>query len=131
MKPTIYESFKSDYPQLFQDVCKVTVDDSCECLIVHFKNGSIYAYALPERSLYSISQTRDVTGEEYTKAFGFKLERILRIRGLKQNALARMTGLTQGTISNYACGKTIPSIWQLNQIARALDIPTESLLFKF
>lgn len=41
--------------------------------------------------------------------------------------LANMTGLSKSTIYNIENGKTSPTLWQLEQIAKALDVKITEL----
>lgn len=43
-------------------------------------------------------------------------------RGLSQEALAALTGVTVATISRIECGRRDPTIRTLRELARALDV---------
>lgn len=42
-------------------------------------------------------------------------------KGLSVRQLAKLTGLSKSTINNIENGRTSPTLWQLEQLAKALD----------
>lgn len=42
-------------------------------------------------------------------------------KGLSVRQLAKLTGLSKSTINNIENGKTSPTLWQLEQLAKAID----------
>ena len=51
-------------------------------------------------------------------------------RGMSQEKLSQVSGLTRQTIINVEKGKTIPSVLHAMQIARALGVPVEDLYYR-
>lgn len=61
--------------------------------------------------------------------FDFReLRRTRKAKYFRLEDLARKTGLTTGTISNYENGKTEPTIAVLSRLAAALGIPPLNLI---
>ena len=66
--------------------------------------------------------------KRWMKNFACNLSEVMYIRGVSQNELARMTGLSQGTISRYLAGELSPKAYHLINIAGALGVFVEELL---
>jgi transcriptional regulator with XRE-family HTH domain len=58
---------------------------------------------------------------------GNRLQIALAFTGQRQTAIAEATGLTNGTISQIATGRTRPSLDTASAIARFLGVPVETL----
>ena len=60
--------------------------------------------------------------------FADKLAAIRKSKGLSQQALADMTGLSRSTIGMYEIGKNEPNFNQLNKLANALNVTVSELI---
>ena len=60
--------------------------------------------------------------------FSNKLAAIRKSKGLSQQALADMTGLSRSTIGMYEIGKNEPNFNQLNKLANALNVTVSDLI---
>lgn len=60
--------------------------------------------------------------------FGDRLKRILRLKDMRQKALARSMYLSEAAVSQYIHGNRLPNIPMLISIAKALDVTTDQLL---
>lgn len=58
---------------------------------------------------------------------GEKIRQIRLERGIEQSVLAERIGVSQGFISQIERGLEIPSLKRLNDIAKALNVPVETL----
>lgn len=130
MKNTIYENFKLDWPPIYADAQDIVQDGPYE-LVVWTKEGSIYTYSMLDRSVRRVSSTNTPSDEEYAIAFGKKLSGILYSKGITQAELANKLGVSQGTVSNYLTGRTLPRIPQIRRIAILLHIPMDDLMLRF
>lgn len=130
MSSTAYDNFLIDYMHRIDDVAEVREDDPWEVILV-FKDGSIKSYWLVDRTLRTISKDGSLTDQDYAKEFGLKLSHIMYRKGIMQSDLARTLGVDQSMVSRYLSGKTILNLCQIRRIAKALDMPVESLLLKF
>lgn len=54
---------------------------------------------------------------------------LLKEKNMSQGELAKITGVTQSTISRYVCGKRFPDIESVIKMAGALGVTTDYLLF--
>ena len=57
-----------------------------------------------------------------------KYEALLRENGLKTADVARKTGISQSTFSDWKRGKTVPKADKLYQIAKELNVHVEDLM---
>lgn len=60
--------------------------------------------------------------------YGERLRNILKEKNMPQRALAKKTGITEATVSNYINGKQLPKLGIIEKIALALDVKTDYLL---
>ena len=61
-------------------------------------------------------------------SFKKRVKDIMQNKGLKQSDLAKMTGITEATISRYCNGRRTPNIKVLVKIAKILNVSTDYLL---
>ena len=57
-----------------------------------------------------------------------RMKELISKKGISQKQLAKISGLTESTISNYVRGERIPRGVNLIKIAKALDTTTDYLL---
>lgn len=69
-----------------------------------------------------------ITDEQAKSFLAVNLTRILRNRGLSQNALARMTNESPMRISTICRGTNVPDIACVARIAEALDVSIDALV---
>ena len=51
------------------------------------------------------------------------------VKGISQTDLSDRTGIGQTLISRYISGKTTPSVYNVNKIARALNMTVDGLTY--
>ena len=69
---------------------------------------------------------RDVSG---THRIGSILKRLREARGLTSRGLADLAHVTQSAVSHYETGRMVPRPRKLREIARALHVAPEPLLW--
>lgn len=74
---------------------------------------------------YDINKRSD---KQIIQDFQWRLRRTMTVKCIGQSKLAERSGISQGTISNYLSGKSIPDILKLNSLARALNVDVSELL---
>ncbi len=62
------------------------------------------------------------------KDFGERLKYALRIRGIRQKELARLTNLTEATVSRYINNQRTPDIIFIKQLVELLGVSADFLL---
>ena len=65
--------------------------------------------------------------DEYAKAFGEHLKRLLEEREMTQKFLAAKTGMTEPSVSRYVNGERTPRISQAYRIACVLGVDMNTL----
>lgn len=64
----------------------------------------------------------------WMKKFGKRLAELMKSKGVGQVELAKMCGMSQGTISKYVSGELSPKVYHVKSIADSLGIFVEELL---
>jgi transcriptional regulator with XRE-family HTH domain len=67
--------------------------------------------------------------KEYNLKIGSSTRKWRHIKGIKQKHLARLLHLSAAAVSNIENDITVPSLRQVEDIARCLDISIEMLLY--
>ncbi|PHP68166.1 hypothetical protein CSC94_05815 [Zhengella mangrovi] len=60
--------------------------------------------------------------------FGRRVYRAMIAKGWRQSELARQSRLTRDSISQYVRGKSFPTRYSLDCLARALEVPAHELI---
>ena len=90
-------------------------------IIIKTKDGEVYLYDLFDKSIRTLPEDRtNITEKQCRKEFGRRLRRIMWFRGMTQIELSEKTGIQQYAISNYTTGRTTPSFYIVDKIAKAL-----------
>lgn len=64
-----------------------------------------------------------------TTAFGARIRRIRRARGLSQEAVAAQIGTTATSLARWELGHVQPQVWLFALLARALGVSMDSLWY--
>ena len=130
MSITIYENFKRYFPLLEPEVVDYHVNGDLDMMVVKLKDGSSLVYDDYTNAIRNLpSDDRSMTEKEYRREFGMRLRRIMNLKGMTQEQLSMATGIQQSQLSNYINGKTSPSFYNVDKIARALDCRTDDLRY--
>lgn len=62
------------------------------------------------------------------KDLGYRLKKILEVKGMSQSDLARATGITVSGISLYINSSRVPSAIQIQRLCKALGVSSDYLL---
>lgn len=73
--------------------------------------------------------SKRMTKDEFKIEFGYRLRKMLEVKGVSQRELSRRSGIIQSDISTYINGKKIPSFHNVDRIAKALDISVDELRY--
>ena len=71
----------------------------------------------------------ELTEKWFHKDVHIRLYSKIQQSGIRQSELSEMTGISQGTISNYMNGCTSPTIDNLFKIAKALKCRVEDFIY--
>lgn len=124
-----YELLRRHYPFIAKDVVDYHENGKHE-LILTLVDGSKCSYDTVWHTIRNIPIDRDhMTDEEYRVEFGSRLRDTLYLKGLTQQDLSDMTGISRITISHYITGNTTPSLPNADKIARCLGCTIEDFLY--
>lgn len=117
----IYENAKVYFPSFVAKAYAYEYRGDFEVLL-KYEDGSYMLYDDLDHTIRELPM-RDgfVTGSDCKREFGRRLRRMLRIKGFTQDMLSAETGITQSSISMYISGKTMPSFYKIDKIAKALN----------
>lgn len=125
------ENFKFYYSFLYNQAIKISEGGPRE-VIALLSDGTLISYYDRDRTFRSLpSDSKNMTEEEYKRELGIRLRQMMEHRGVTQNDLSEMTGLSQAQISSYVTGKVSPSFYVIDRIAKALDCSSDLLRYNF
>lgn len=125
------ENFKFYYSFLYNQSIKISEGGPRE-VIALLSDGTLISYYDRDRTFRSLpSNSKNMTEEEYKRELGIRLRQMMEHRGVTQNDLSEMTGLSQAQISSYVTGKVSPSFYVIDRIAKALDCSSDLLRYNF
>lgn len=125
------ELFELRYPSLYRDAVEFVRVGPFE-LIVKTQDGKAYLYDDSEGTVVQIeSALSDISEESFRHQFGIRLKRLLMAKGISQQELSNMTGISTVMISHYINGKAIPNYYSINTIAKVLGCATDDLSYRF
>lgn len=64
---------------------------------------------------------------EWRKKFSNRLTSFIELVGINQTDLSKKSGISETSISRYVNGEQTPSLYHAVKIARAIDIPLDTL----
>ena len=129
MKQRLYENFKFHFPLIEERVVSYR-DISTYEIEVTLSDGGIFMYDELSKSIRKRPRDcNNMTEEECKQEFGMRLRSMMFRRNVDQLRLSEITGIPQPSISNYVNGRTCPSFYNLDKIARALKCSVDELRY--
>lgn len=133
----LYERYTNDmfdrFNLYFPSIAKQAVTykaDSPTTLIVELDDGTSVLWDDDNTSFRNLpSHGLDITESQHRREFGHRLRKIMIQRNITQSELAELIGLNQSQISNYIRGKTTPTWYMVDRIAKALNCSTDELRY--
>lgn len=120
MKSNAYRNFAAYFPYVANSV--VSYNENDIGLSVELDNGERYMYDDIERTIRRLpNDSMNLSANEFKNEFGKRLHKIMRMKNISQRELSEKTGITQPMFSNYISGKTVPSFYMVDKIAKALN----------
>ena len=99
-------------------------------MLVYLKDGTRVIYDIREGLIRNAPADPDnLTDDEFAREFSINLRAMLRIRGITQNKLSAVTGITPALISHYVTRQAVPGAISLYKLAKALDCDIADLLY--
>ena len=99
-------------------------------LIIELDDGDWISYDGFNRTVRNLPfDSNDMSEIEFRREFGIRLSDIMWHKGVSETRLAELTGISQVSISNYITGKTTPSFYIVDKIAKVLGCSTEAFRY--
>lgn len=133
----VKQTFKVNYPLIYKNVISINrVYDGY--LIAELNNntfirfdsirGTIRYFNSLEKANSSIEPMNPKTEKEWKTLFAKKLYRRMQAYGYSVKDLSEEVGIGTGTISRYINGNTMPNVFNILKIAKALKCSVEYLI---
>lgn len=125
----LWMNFVNYFRPNFKEIKDIKQLNLWEVLVV-MNDGERYIYDDNLRGIRRLPFSwNDITAEEFKKDAYLRMYTIMRHQGLSYEDLAKRTGISSGTISNYVNGRTSPTLDNLFLIAKALGCGLEDLMY--
>ena len=122
-------NFSFYHPDLIDDVMEFRVFYYTK-VFLQMRNGEVYVYDEELNSLARMpDDPYDMTEEECRDVFRKALAHIMRMKGVSQDRLSRLTGISQQAISSYICGRRSPTLYVMDKLAKALECSTDDFRY--
>ena len=128
----LLDNFKQFYPMIFNEAIDFYSNGKLRVVAV-MRDGSRYEYDelySSIRKLHEIDEYgyEDLNDNLWKNQFGINLRRMLSFRGISQEELSELTGISKVSISQYTTGNALPSALKIRNIARALHCRPDDLI---
>lgn len=127
----MFEMFEKQYPHIAEKVMTwypcgefdllIKLSDGIRILYDHF-DGTVRTIFHPDPKNYQLTE------DEYRREFSDKLGKMIDRRGISQQELASIAGVSKYSISKYLRRQATPSAYVVDKLARALGCSTYELM---
>lgn len=129
----IFEEFKMRHPLDVNKIAKWHPKGEGE-IVVELDDGSAYLYDNFEKTSRWVSSVDklkiDVSDKKkWRMEFAIHLYRRMKILGFTQSDLAWESGISEGSITKYMNGQSLPTAYNLIRLAKVLDCTVDDLLY--
>lgn len=129
MSKMLLENLKTYFPFLANDIQGWVKNDEWG-ITVRTRQGETFFYDDYEHTIRRLpAYSSDITEEESRMEFGYRLRRLMYKKGMTQTELADLAGIQRTQLNNYINGKTSPSFYIVDRIAKALGCSTDDLRY--
>lgn len=128
MKDLIFEHMAEQFPFLARDAVEYYMDGPSE-LVVRLNDGRSFAYDDMYKTFRRLPTDYNLTEIECKIEFGNRLRRVMACKGVNETTLAERTGIQRTLLSNYISGRTNPSFYAVDRIAKALGCSVDEFRY--
>ena len=129
MSNSLFENFKLYFPSMFHNTEKFKEVGETEA-IVYMKDGSRIVYDDLGKTFRNLpSSSERMTEDECRNEFGIRLRHLMYWRGITQTELAERTGISRVVLNRYIMGKSSPSFYAVDKIAKALGCSVDEFRY--
>lgn len=126
----LYDNFKLYFPSIEEQVYNVKQTGPFD-LTIKLQDDTSVLYCDVNHTIRRLPlSSTNMTEAECRREFGFRLSKILMLKGVTQKELARMTDISQVSLSNYMTGKQSPTFYTVDKIAKALGCSMEDFRYE-
>ena len=128
----IIENFKIWYPNLYDQ----TVDcmpSGYESIVATLRDGTKIEYCDRDHTFNTVTKfyerdsDTEIDEEAWRKEFGIKLRHAISDRGINQERLSDLTGISKQMLTRYVRGMSTPSAYNLSRLAEILKCDIREL----
>ena len=116
----IFESFKKRTRKNFPPIVSWWPSGK-ESITIRLEDNSLYEYNSRFEMAKPIDRHYDAHADKYRNIFVRELRSRADGMGLTQTEIANRLGIRQGAVSDYMCGRVLPSMERAAQIANILN----------
>ena len=114
-------NFELHFPHIAKKVVAYS-DRGWGELLIKLEDGTSILYDDIDNTIRRLPTNPDnLTKRECSREFGLRLSRMMERRDITQCELSELTGIPQSSISHYVNGSKLPSFYNLDKIAKALN----------
>lgn len=129
MSNTNYDNFKLYFPLIAEDAVSWRDIGRGE-LVAKLSDGATVIFDNINKTLRTLPKdSRSMSEQECRREFGKRLRRLMIYKGLTLEDVSKRTGIHFTTLSRYLNGKTTPSFYAVDKIAKALDCSVDDLRY--
>lgn len=129
MLERMLDNFNLYFPSIAKHMVSYRHTDDFE-LTITCDDDLTFIYDDLEKSIRMISnQEGEMTEATWRREFGRRLRRRMSLMGMTQGDLATTVGITQGQLSNYITGRSMPGFFTVYKLAKALGCSTDELRY--
>lgn len=128
----IIEEYKMWHPNLYEQTVECRPSGRY-CILIELADGSKIEYNSIDNTVRDVTRfyirepNVSVNEEMWRKEFGRKLHRAIVDRGITQEQLSDMTGISRQMLSRYVRGNSTPSGYILTRLSEILECDVREL----
>lgn len=128
MKDLIFKHMAVEFPFLARDAVDYYIDAPDE-LVVTLNDGKVFAYDDIYKTFRRLPESHNLTETNCKIEFGNRLRRVMALKGVNETTLSEKTGIQRTLLSNYISGRTNPSFYAVDKIAKALGCSVDEFRY--
>ena len=129
MTNRLLKEFELYFPSFYANMVSYR-EDGIYDLKIELNDGSSFIFDGIDKSIRRVPNScNSMTDDECKNEFGVRLRRMMRLRGITQEELSRVTGIHQTNLSKYITGDMCPSFSKVDRICKALDCSMDDLRY--
>lgn len=130
MSNEIYSNFKLCFPRIARRAVSWKFIDDGRTIIVDLNDGKSVLYDDARRTIRTLpTDSMRMSEYEFKREFKYRIDDMMKRKGVSQIRLAERTGITQSRLSDYIRGIRTPSFYIIHKIAQGLGCSIDDLTY--